>query len=182
MRNKREEMNEMPFKLTAYEKYKSDFIKKYIQEKIVTTNRYIWHVSPIRNRESIAEKGILKSKKDGAVFANNFHPKNRDILLMWPFPIDSYDHPSMSDLEFYSLYDFWRIDTHAYDAEWRIDPNLKSDLGAFDLRSVNDYVCSLSNVPKKALRLYKYHNTNYSIYRMDPNVISIIHTEVLKVA
>ncbi len=182
MRNKREEMNETSIKLNVYEKCKSDFIRKYFQEKIVTPNRYIWHVSPIRNRESIAENGIHKSNMDGAVFANNFHPQNRNIVLMWPFPIDSYDHPSMSDLEFYSLYDFWRIDTFAYSAEWRIDPNLKSDLDAYNLRSVNDYVCSLSNVPKKALRLYKYQNSNYSIYRMDPNVISIIHTEVLKVA
>ena len=37
----------------------------------IKPNRYVWHLSPAANRESIFEKGILPGQKSNLIFVNN---------------------------------------------------------------------------------------------------------------
>jgi len=51
--------------------------------------------------------------------------------------------------------DYWRIDTHAFDAKWYIDPNM---LGLLTLYydDPTDYICTSADIPAHALKLFHY--------------------------
>jgi hypothetical protein len=160
----------------------SIFLQSYKQSRVIKPARYVWHISCPKNRESIQQQGIIKIHRDYAVFANNIQPRHHNLMLFWPLPIDSYDHPSLSLIEFYLLYDFWRIDTHAYDAEWRIDTNMAHDTGAFNLESVRHYVCSTTNVPANAVKRYRYRGEKRAILYNAEGASGVIIPSVLKAA
>ena len=137
------------FKLRSenmFENIKSNypFIKKEdlksIQEvlfsRIITPNRYVYHLSKPNNRISIARFGlqIVNSRTKG-VFANNqelYHYKT-----FFPFCLHEGDPLDL---------DIWQIDTKKTRAKWHVDPFLCED---------DRYICTSDDVPPTALRLYK---------------------------
>ena len=159
-----------------------EFISTYLKEQVIIPMRFVWHVLPTKNRSSIQTKGITKSNASLAIFANNIRPSYRTIELMCPLPIHAYDYPNLHMRSFLDLYDFWRIDSQSYDAEWRTNPFLRNDLNAFDLRSPHDYICSLNNVPVYALELYRCRGEKAPLLYNTTGVSSVMILSILKAA
>jgi hypothetical protein len=155
-----------------FESLEENFIPRMLQQEIIKPDRYIWHVAEHRNdtdhelnRYSIATEGLkCEYSACKAVFANNgliflqhFYP------FVFEFMFDmNRDSPSNqiditpSHIVLHS--DFWRIDTHAFNAKWRIDPNMKVEgIVEDDSRFPTDrnYICTTLDIPPYALRLYK---------------------------
>ena len=159
-----------------------EFISTYLKEQMIIPMRYVWHVSRQHNRSSIQTKGIIKRNEYSGVFANHFKPTHETIGLMWPLPIDGFDCAGIDLNTFYRLYDFWRIDTRAYEAEWRTDPFLRNDLKAYHLRTPQDYLCSLTEIPPHALKLYRYRGEKKTIIYTAVGVAGVMIQSVLKSA
>jgi hypothetical protein len=159
-----------------------DFNHAFENSWVIKPARFVWHVTIPENRGSIKRNGILKGHHNYAVFANNIIPAEESMMLFWPLPIDHYDHWNLSLAEFYALYDFWRIDTHTFDAEWRIDPSLAKDLSAYQLESKRHYICTRSNIPSDALRLFRYEGQQTSIKFIPNEYASIRQSPILKAA
>lgn len=145
----------------------------------IIPDRYVWHLSSVRNRYSIWENGILPHpRKEGLVFVNNQidNPHN-----LWPIVFDDsgyyFDWASYDDEEKASLalmeqnlasYDYWRIDSniagyHGY----RIDPNEPVLSGQMfgSTATDEDYICRREPIPVKALKLFRYRPGSYAAYR-----------------
>jgi len=167
---------------TRENSFTNEFISAYLKEQVIIPMRYVWHVSRKKNRSSIQTKGIIKRNVDYGVFANHFKPNYETINLMWPLPIDEFDCSGIDLNTFYLLYDFWRIDTRAYEAEWRTDPFLRNDLKAYHLRSPNDYLCSLTNIPARAIHLYRYRGEKTPVLYNAAGVSGVMIPSVLKSA
>jgi hypothetical protein len=166
------------FYQTLYDNFNHAFENSWV----IKPDRFIWHLTIPENRGSIKRNGILKGHHNYAVFANNIIPAEESMMLFWPLPIDLYDHWKISLVEFYALYDFWRIDTHAFEAEWRIDPVLAKDLKAYFLESPSHYICTRSNIPPDALKLYRYGDQQTSIKYIPNEYASIRQSPILKAA
>jgi hypothetical protein len=155
-----------------FESLKKKFIPRMLQQEIIKPDRYIWHVAEpkiskdhILNRFSIATEGLkCEYSKYKAIFANNsliflhyFYP------FVFEFMLDMNRDSPLNQTDITPSYivlhsDFWRIDTHAFRAEWHIDPNMKVEGIVEDDRSYltdRNYICTISDIPPHALRLYK---------------------------
>jgi hypothetical protein len=118
--------------------------------KKIQPERFVWHVTSKRNRQSILATGLDAQKsKHNAVCANN---QSRNILFFYPFCINEYNG------EFTPLmltqYDYWRIDTTKVSADWYIDPNMKGGPSEF-MGSDRNFVVTETSIPVEALTLYK---------------------------
>lgn len=139
-------------------------IEQMLNSPVISPKRYVYHVSPRCNRESIMILGLMPGKHKPAVFANNL-----DINCPWsfyPFCMDPlWEMPVFE-------YDFWLIDTAKICAVWHEDPFLLDD----------QYVCTLQNIPARALRLLtlKPLSVKTSGYG-DLDVLSFEVTEIEKV-
>lgn len=132
-------------------------IKRYGQtvelRNPIITRRYLWHVKPKEYPSDlrIARQGLLCPEGD-AVYAHN---GLRSFYTMYPYFVDMFD---MWDLPMagaqFLQYSYWRIDTHAMDNKWFVDPFMKRfvPFGA----NRRNYLCSPAPVPSKALRLYYF--------------------------
>jgi hypothetical protein len=158
------------------------FNHAFENSKIINPARFVWHVASRENRWSINRKGIIKPHAEYAVFANNIPPVDNFMMLFWPLPIDCFDYNNLSLTEFYSLYDFWRIDTHAFDTEWRIDPVLANELSCYNLESARHYICTRSNIPPQALKLCRYKGEKTRIKYSPYEFASIEQLPVLRAA
>jgi hypothetical protein len=138
----------------------------------IKPNRYVWHLSPAANRESIFEKGILPGQKSNLIFVNNQIEMPHHL---WPILGDDgwYMHQpkkraskdtnfGFSDIELYydtvySEYDFWRIDSNiaGYDG-YRIDPFKPAD-GLLDNAEWDSaFLARNKFIPTAALTLFRY--------------------------
>lgn len=136
-----------------------------LQQKPVKTRRYLWHIKyeHYDNDLQIAAFG-LKCPKKYAVFAHsnifNFKHTYPYFLDCWHFELDTIDFACQ-----YSIYSFWRIDTHLANVDWFIDPNMFDDAQSESCKSegfnYKNYVCSLSSIPSHALKLFKYDRDRY---------------------
>ena len=155
-----------------YESLRKNFIPRMLQQEIIKPDRYIWHVAEPKfgmdhelNRFTIATEGLKgEYSKYKAVFANNglvflqhFYP----FLFEFMFDMNRDSPLNQTDItpSYIVLHsDFWRIDTRAFNAEWHIDPNMKVEGIVEDDRSCltdRNYICTISDIPPHALRLYK---------------------------
>ena len=157
-RNHKKEMSVRPnyslFPITREKPFWSldeNFQERRMAQDLVIPNRFVWHVSYQRNTAleifSIAKDGLLVSKgRFNAVFANNnlFYPGNF-------YPFCQFEGDMFNST-------FWRIDTHAFKAEWRIDPNMLEDE---DDLSPSNFICTTSNIPPFALKAFRMLELDY---------------------
>lgn len=145
----------------------------------IIPDRYVWHLSSVRNRYSILEHGILPYPRiDGLLYVNNQidNPHN-----LWPIVFDDsgyyFDWASYDDEEKASLalmeqklasYDYWRVDSniagyHGY----HIDPNDPVFSGQMfgSTATDEDYICRREPIPVEALKLFRYQPGTYAGYR-----------------
>jgi hypothetical protein len=151
-------------------KFKSsgaDFYTRMKEQETITPVRFVWHVAVCRDhrnhdleRFSIATEGLIYDFSNfKVIFANNalysiteFYPFFFEFCI-WPESTDPLMNLIRKELEEpLLLSDFWRIDTHAFNAEWRIDPNMKAESR---VKIEQNYLCTPMNIPPYALRMYK---------------------------
>ena len=140
-----------------------------LKQKPVKTSRYLWHIKyeHYDTDLQIAAFG-LKCPKKYAVFAHsnifNFNYTYPYFLDSWDFEIQTIDFACQ-----YSIYSFWRIDTHLANVDWFIDPNMFDDVQSESCKSegfnYKNYVCSLNSIPNYALKLFKYDRDRFAYKR-----------------
>lgn len=160
------------------------FNELFIREMTINPLRYVWHVSYKNCRKSIFKKGIIKQSGDYAVFANNQHAYKNAIETFWPIPIDSYDEVIADenvpwDQFVENIYDFWRIDTHSFKAEWRVDPLMRIDYYVNNLRSPFHYICTKQDIPVNAITLYNYNIDKVEVFENVTGTVSVINHQGL---
>jgi hypothetical protein len=158
-----------------------DFLQRMLEFPPITPKRYVWHVGGAPYYRgcsdlqcfSIAIEGI-KSRNGQydhqVVFANN---NSYHCSRFFPFIDDFNSDPKDPCV------DYWRIDTHAFEAEWYVDPNMQ-DLMPFFYDDPTDYICTPADIPAHALQLYHYPEALFKHH--DPQSLldySIYDTRVL---
>ena len=144
-------------------------------EKVLKTNRYLWHTSyrDLRHshyppagdfglRKKILKEGLICNDLDKwAIFANNGLSKPQ---FLFPFCID---HFAFGDSEkrimgnMMTGYDFWRIDTLLYTEPWYIDPKMEAGIkNSYTRLNKYRYLCTKNNIPPSALKLFTFKETN----------------------
>jgi len=108
-------------------------------------------------RLNIAKEGLYgKDKGHGGVWANVYQ---RNVLNLWPIPIDSWDWSMIgisglvTDLVYKMMiqyYDVWRIDTSKIKNKWYLDSNLQ----AGEVKDLSKYLYTPTSVSGKALQLF----------------------------
>lgn len=137
------------------------FETKFNKAEIIKPNRFVWHVTSRHYRDEISRIGLLSNRED-VVYANN---QSHSPGVFWPFPIDLYHwHWGISYEEHMSAYDFWRIDTHVFKAEWRVDPHLLMEYDVYGGISPYHYICTKSNIPLRAIQLFQFNPEEKFIY------------------
>jgi hypothetical protein len=118
-------------------------------ERIVA-ERYVWHVAPIEKRKFIFQNGLVPELSEhNCIFANN---QSTNIFFFYPFCLEEYEG-TLRD-EHFLLYDYWRIDTHSFQADWYIDPNMKN--GPIEYMGDKKYfVVTESPIPCEAIELFE---------------------------
>ncbi len=126
--------------------------ENYLNSPAVEPIRYVYHISPSENRDSIDRLGILarndirfgpKFNYPAAVFANNLHAL--DNFLWWPFFEEMWDYEDPNMLDW--LYDIWEIDTRLCPNQtWYSDPGLFKD---------GKHIFTLDDIPREAIRLVR---------------------------
>lgn len=141
--------------------------EKYLSSPAVKPNRYVYHISPAENRESIDRLGILsrndirfgpKFNYPPAVFANN-----TDVFgsfYWWPFMELMFEYPAMGidSNQMYLEYDIWEIDTRIANTTWYSDPGLFKD---------NKHIFTLDDISREAIRLVRQEPTEQRIRYRD---------------
>ena len=150
----------------TFNKLEENFIPRMMQQQDITPNRFVWHVSEYKyqsdndlKRFSIATEGLkCEHSKYKAIFANNaifllgeFYPFMFDFMLDWGSNRPLRD---LTPAQIVLQSDFWKIDTHAFDARWHIDPNMVTENRENEQQN-RQYICTMMDIPPYALRLYK---------------------------
>ena len=118
-------------------------------ERIVP-ERYVWHVSKPKNRKAILEFGLKPdASKHKSICANN---QSFNVIFMYPFclEVENGRYRPNNLLK----YDFWRIDTHSFQADWYIDSNMKNSPKKYE-GNEKDFVVTETPIPCKAIELFK---------------------------
>lgn len=135
-------------------------------EKIIP-NRYVWHISYPRYRDSILKYGIIPEKGDsGLVYVNN---QIEEPHRLWPITYDDgplyYGWDVYGEEEMFASYDFWRIDCKIAGFKgFKIDPYepaLGVRWGWRDDSKDEDYLCRKEAIPSKALKLFTYKPNSF---------------------
>jgi hypothetical protein len=144
----------------------------------INVKRFIWHVTPKKNRANIFLNGLLPSENNnvnrplpdkhrpnkGLLFANNL---NHDLMNMWPvrfqydqgFGFYEYGWKTVLMMVNHTMgcgFDFWRIDTKKTDAQWFVDPILAGEWWGWGLDSKYHYVCTPDRIGVEALALFEF--------------------------
>lgn len=150
------------------ENYKnSDFMSRMLEQESITPVRFIWHIAVYRNhfnhdleRFSITKEGLKRNcscykvifANNGLVSITDFYPFIFDFCV-WPESPDPLMKLIKKELEDPLIFsDFWRIDTHAFKAKWRIDPNMRTERL---VKNENNYIYTSENIPPFALKMFK---------------------------
>lgn len=165
---------------TKFNSLEDNFLARMLELDPIVPMRYVWHVDAVLysngffysdknndfKRFSIADQGLICKNNDlNAIFANN---GLSSIGSFFPFVDDSFDGWMFraglrEDMTPYMFgMDFWRIDTHAFNAKWYIDPNIKNDAirSTKGERPIN-YICTPTNVPSRALTMFTFNMDMY---------------------
>ena len=118
-------------------------------EKIIP-ERYVWHLASPENRASILDVGLqIDLSEHNCIFANN---QSANIKFMYPFCLETFDGRYNSDNLL--KYDYWRIDTESFNADWYIDPNMKD--GPKEYMGDDKYfVATETPIPCAAIELFE---------------------------
>jgi hypothetical protein len=118
--------------------------------KKIQPQKFVWHLSPKKNRASILYSGLNTLMiDDKCVCANN---QSHNILFFYPFCLDIYfDRFSYEDM---LKFDFWRIDTRKVKGEWYIDPNMERGPKNY-MGSSKNFIITEASIPVEALTLFK---------------------------
>ena len=124
--------------------------------------RYVYHLDcGVRRRKNdkeyykykrlnIALNGLYgKGQGTQGVWANN---QMENIFNLYPINIDGYGMSDNEILEWVLSFDVWRIDTHAFEAQWYVDPNHMLT----DYYRKENWVFTESSVPPHALKLFHF--------------------------
>jgi len=118
----------------------------------ITPNRFVYHVTSPKNRESINKLGLLPYTKSycGGLYANNgFKPD----MNWFPFILDRWDLFFEEDewdfYEWISKYDIWQIDTLAIENDWYTD---RFEIGIIEPTL---HIRTFEAVDRKAIKLFK---------------------------
>jgi hypothetical protein len=118
-------------------------------EKIIP-ERYVWHLSSPENRASILKFGLtLEFGDHKCIFANN---QSFNVIFMYPFCLEA--EKGRYRPNNLLKYDFWRIDTHSFQADWYIDSNMKNSPKKYECNE-KDFVATETPIPCKAIELFK---------------------------
>lgn len=118
---------------------------KQINVKIEPT-RYVYHSSPVTNRDSILKNGLLpKSSKESREWAYSFiysYPKAIFATMV------NLDTGIINPWKSGGGIDIWRIDTNGLDNEWVIDLNYVGE-------KENQHIMTFQPIPPEHLELVK---------------------------
>ena len=124
--------------------------------KKIIPQMFVWHVTLRENRDTIFKFGLRPDKSEhNCVFANNHGKK---ITLFYPFCLEIYNDTFRN--ENLIKYDYWRIDTTLFDADWYIDPNMKNGPKEY-MEDNQDYIATESRIPKYAMDLFEVLDVFY---------------------
>jgi hypothetical protein len=117
--------------------------------EIIVPERYVWHVSSPKKRVSIKESGLKVDSSDhNCIFANN---QSFNVIFMYPFCLEAENGRYRPNNLL--KYDYWRIDTHSFQADWYIDPNMKD--GPIEYMGDEKYfVVTETPIPCEAIELF----------------------------
>jgi hypothetical protein len=144
----------------------------FMQNEIVKTGRYVYHMTHKMNRKSIKKKGIIASACEGLGYSNAVFAHNSAVPTLYWYPfvnsrfeyVDIAEHPeyyfdfdsvgSYRDFKYLNdLYDIWEIDTVKLGKEWYLDKAALRDFGG-DIFGGNElYVFTLGNISADCIRL-----------------------------
>jgi hypothetical protein len=118
--------------------------------KRIVPERYVWHVSKPKNRKAILEFGLKPdASKHKSICANN---QSFNVIFMYPFCLEA--EKGRYRPNNLLKYDFWRIDTHSFQADWYIDSNMKNSPKKYECNE-KDFVATETPIPCKAIELFK---------------------------
>jgi len=116
----------------------------------ILPERYVWHLSSPKKRGLIKELGLRVDISDHhCTFANN---QSSNIKFMYPFCLEL--HEGRYTPTNLLKYDFWRIDTLRFEAEWYIDPNMK-DGPKEHMGDEKYFVFTETPIPSEAIELFE---------------------------
>ena len=150
----------------------------------ILPSRYVWHVSKamfecdkLLNRWSILNKGLcfkapcsVCGEQDSYIYAHNCI-ETISMLDMYPIFVDFYTgkmelhekrYPSifhkLTEWSCLTIYDFYRIDTLAFNAEWWIDPLIHHEIkqGYWGNARPENYVYTNVEVPPHAIKVFSF--------------------------
>jgi hypothetical protein len=118
-------------------------------ERIIP-ERYVWHVSSPKKRTNIKELGLKVDISDhNCIFANNL---SFNVIFMYPFCLEAENGRYRPNNLL--KYDYWRIDTHSFEADWYIDPNMQD--GPIEYMGNEKYfVVTGTPIPCEAIELFE---------------------------
>jgi len=118
-------------------------------ERIVP-ERYVWYVSSPEKRASILKFGLMPEFSDHkCIFANN---QSFNVIFMYPFCLEAENGRYRPNNLL--KYDYWCIDTHSFEGDWYIDPNMKD--GPIEYMGDEKYfVATETPIPCEAIELFE---------------------------
>jgi hypothetical protein len=129
------------------------------------SRRFVFHVSPKSNRESILEFGLLTSCKDGYFkHCTKENPDARLFVHNFPFPVLGQDFGNLvyptaaygGHNDPPEDFDYWLIDTKGLDNIWYIDFVMLNDLIRFKDIGYGLHLWSTTPIPTEAITLYQF--------------------------
>jgi hypothetical protein len=125
--------------------------------KSVTPNKFVWHVSYRKHRESILKHGLIPQESSKSEdWGNNKHIKYPKVIYVnnhndftWWFPFMESCYCELDTTK----YDVWKIDTEMVCKKgWYTDYNLTSDA---------DFLFTFNRIPPEALSLHVITPENF---------------------
>jgi hypothetical protein len=115
---------------------------------------YVWHLSSPKKRGLIKELGLrVDISNHNCIFANN---QSSNIKFMYPFCLEL--HKGSYTPTNLLKYDFWRINTLGFEAEWYIDPNMTDGPKEF-MGDEKYFVFTETPIPSEAIELFEVSQT-----------------------
>ena len=128
----------------------NDHLKEVSGIKRIVPERYVWHVSKPKNRKAILEFGLKPdASKHKSICANN---QSFNVIFMYPFCLEA--EKGRYRPNNLLKYDFWRIDTHSFQADWYIDSNMKNSPKKYECNE-KDFVATETPIPCEAIELFE---------------------------
>ena len=144
----------------------------------IRPRRYVYHLDYGRGRRRRNDMEFYKYKRlnitlnglygkdqgNPGVWANN---QMENIFNLYPVNIDGFGMSLKEILEWVLSFDVWRIDTHAFEAQWYVDPNHMLT----DYYQKEKWVFTESSVPPHALKLFHFNINEFTFLFKEANEV-----------